>query len=164
MRDTGEVQELSRGVFRLADRPIAGDLDLITVAKRVCKGVLCLISALSYHELTTQIPHEVQLALPRTARHPRIDYPPLRIFRFSAAAYSAGIEVHQIDGVPVRVYSPEKTIADCFKFRNKIGLDVAIEGLRSYRKRGRPKLQSILDFARICRVESVIRPYLEATA
>jgi predicted transcriptional regulator of viral defense system len=100
--------------------------DLATVAKRVPGGVVCLISALAFHELTTQIPHEVHLALRRSARTPALAYPPLHVFRFSDAAFAAGIELHLLDGVPVRIYGPEKTLADCFKFRNKIGLDVAL--------------------------------------
>ena len=161
MRDAGELQVLARGVYRLANLPPLGELDLVTVAKRVPQGVVCLISALAFHELTTQIPHEVHLALSRTPRRPLLDHPPLRIFRFSAPAFTAGVETHMLDGVPIRVYGPEKTIADCFKFRNKIGLDVAVESLRLYRNRRGFKPQRILEFARVCRVEKVIRPYLE---
>lgn len=163
LRDAGVLQELTRGVYRLADLPPLGELDLVTVAKRVPHGIICLISALAYHELTTQIPHEVYLAISRTARQPILDAPPLRIFRFSETALTAGVDTHSIEGVAVRVYSPEKTIADCFKFRNKIGFDVARESLRLYRKRRRPKLSLILEYARVCRVEKVIRPYLEAS-
>ena len=161
MRDAGELQVLARGVYRLANLPPLGELDLVTVAKRVPQGVVCLISALAFHELTTQIPHEVHLALSRTPRRPLLDHPPLRIFRFSSPAFTAGVETHMLDGVPIRVYGPEKTIADCFKFRNKIGLDVAVESLRLYRNRRGFKPQRILEFARVCRVEKVIRPYLE---
>ena len=161
MRDAGELQVLARGVYRLANLPPLGELDLVTVAKRLPQGVVCLISALAFHELTTQIPHEVHLALSRTPRRPLLDYPPLRIFRFSTTAFTAGIETHTIDGVPIRVYGPAKTIADCFKFLNKIGLDVAVESLRLYRSRKGFKPQRILEFARLCRVEKVLRPYLE---
>ena len=118
-------------VYRLAELPPLGELDLVTIAKRVPHGIVCLISALAYHELTTQIPHEVHLAISRTARQPILDDPPLRIFRFSGTALTAGIETHSIEGVMVRVYCPEKTIADCFKFRNKIGFDVAREGCQT---------------------------------
>jgi predicted transcriptional regulator of viral defense system len=164
MRDSGEVEQLARGLFRLASLPPLSDPDLATVAKRVPQGVVCLISALAFHQLTTQIPHEVHLALTRTAREPSLKYPPLRIYRFSEESFEAGIELHSIDEVSVRIYSAEKTLADCFKFRNKIGLDVALEALRTYRRRRRPKLQEVLEFARICRVENVVRPYLEASA
>ncbi|MEX2119391.1 MAG: type IV toxin-antitoxin system AbiEi family antitoxin domain-containing protein [Pirellulales bacterium] len=163
MRDAGELEQLARGLYRLTDLPPLSEPDLATVAKRVPQAVVCLISALAYHELTTQIPHEVHLALPRTARHPILEHPPLRVFRFSLQAFQTGIETHTIDGVPVRMYGPEKTLADCFKFRNKIGLDVALEALRAYRGRRRPKLQHVLEYARLCRVEKVMRPYLEAS-
>jgi predicted transcriptional regulator of viral defense system len=163
MRDAGELELLTRGVYRLADLPPLSEPDLATVAKRVPQGVVCLISALTFHQLTSQIPHEVHLALPRSARTPTLRYPPLHVFRFSEPAFSVGIETHSMDGVPVRVYGPEKTLADCFKFRNKIGLDVALEALQNYRKRRRPQFQQVLEFARVCRVENVLRPYLEAS-
>jgi predicted transcriptional regulator of viral defense system len=163
MRDSGEIESLARGVYRLADLPPLREPDLVTVAKRVPQGVVCLISALAFHELTTQIPHEVRLALPRTARTPSLVYPPLHVFRFSEQAFPVGIETHSMDGVPVRIYGPEKTLADCFKFRNKIGLDVALEALKTYRKRRRPQFQQVLEFARVCRVEKILRPYLEAS-
>ena len=164
MQSTGELERLARGLYRLAGLPPLSDPDLATVAKLIPQGVICLISALAYHELTTQIPHEVHLALPRTARHPTLKFPPLHVFRFSRQAFEVGIETQTIDGVSVRIYSPEKTLADCFKFRNKIGLDVAIEALRTYRGRRRHRLQEVLQYARMCRVESVIRPFLEAIA
>lgn len=164
MRDAGELEQLARGVYRLASLPPLSDPDLATVAKRVPQGVICLISALAFHELTTQIPHEVHLALRRTAREPVLEYPPIRIYRFSKESFAAGMGTHWIDDVSVRIYSAEKTLADCFKFRNKIGLDVTLEALRTYRARRRPQLQQVLEFARICRVENVVRPYLEASA
>jgi len=163
MRDAGELASLSRGLYRLASLPPLSDPDLATVAKRIPHGVVCLISALSFHELTTQIPHEVHLALPRLARAPTLEFPPLHVFHFSKASFEAGIETRTIDDVAVRIYSPEKTLADCFKFRNKIGLDVALEALRAYRGRRRARLQEVFDYARLCRVEKVIRPYLEAS-
>jgi predicted transcriptional regulator of viral defense system len=103
------------------------------------------------------------LALPRTARYPKIEYPPLKVYLFSQAAFEAGIEVKTLDGMPVRVYCPEKTLADCFKYRNKIGMDVVIEALKKYRSRRGARLQLVLEYARICRVERVMRPYLEAS-
>jgi len=164
MRDAGELDQLARGVFRLASLPALSEPDLATVAKRVPQGVVCLISALAFHELTTQVPHVVHLALSRSARRPVLEYPPLRIYRFSAEAFTAGIETHSLDGVTVRIYNPEKTLADCFKYRNTVGLDVALEALRAYCRRRRPKLPLVLEFARICRVERILRPYLEAVA
>ncbi len=163
MRDAGELDQLARGVYRLSELPPLSEPDLATVAKRIPQGVICLISALAYHELTTQIPHLVHLALPRTARHPMLAYPPLQVYRFSRAAFEAGIETHVVDSVSIRVYGPEKTLADCFKYRNKIGLDVAIEALRFYRGRRGARLQAVLEYARTCRVEKVVRPYLEAS-
>lgn len=164
LRDAGELEQLARGLYRLAGLPPLSEPDLATVAKCIPQGVVCLISALAYHELTTQVPHEVHLALPRTARHPRLEYPPLHVYRFSRKSFEAGVETHVIDRVPVRVYGSEKTLADCFKYRNKIGLDVAIEALRAYRGRRGARLQRVLEYSRICRVEHVLRPYLEAIA
>jgi predicted transcriptional regulator of viral defense system len=164
LRDAGDLEQLARGLYRLADLPPLSDPDLATVAKRIPGGVVCLISALAVHDLTTQIPHAVHLALPRTARYPVLSHPPLRVYLFSKAAFEAGIETRRISGVAVRVYSAEKTLADCFKYRNKVGLDVALEALRNYRSRRGARLQQVLEYGRICRVERIIRPYLEAGA
>jgi predicted transcriptional regulator of viral defense system len=162
MRDAGALERISRGVYRLANRPPLGNPDLVIVAKRVPNGVICLISALAFHDLTTQVPHEVHVALPRGAEEPRLDFPPIRIFRFTGKSFTEGIEIHRVDGIPVRIYSPEKTLADCFKFQNKIGLDTVFEELRFYRERGSVKVDELLRFAEICRVTKVMRPYLEA--
>jgi predicted transcriptional regulator of viral defense system len=149
--------------MRDAGVPPLGSPDLVTVATRVPEGVVCLVSALSFHELTTQVPHEVDVAIERGKKNrPRIDYPPVRVFKFSGAAFRQGIEVHKIDGVPVRIYSAEKTIADAFKFRNKLGMNVILEALRLWRGRSRRDVESLLQHARHCRVERVVRPYLEA--
>jgi predicted transcriptional regulator of viral defense system len=164
LRNAGELVELTRGVYRLAEMPPLSHPDLATVCKRVPQGVVCLISALAFHELTTQIPHVVHLAIPRTARTPTLDYPPLQVYRYSSKAYEAGIQTLTRDGIELRVYNAEKTLADCFKYRNKLGLDVALEALRSYRSKRSVRLQQVLEYARICRVEQVIRPYLEASA
>jgi predicted transcriptional regulator of viral defense system len=162
MRDAGDLEQLSRGLYRLCGLPKLSNPDLVPVALRIPRGVICLISALAFHDLTTQVPHQVYLALPRGAEPPRMSFPPLRIFWFTEPAFTKGIEVHQIDGVPVRVYRPEKTIADCFKYRNKIGLDVALEALKLYRGRRNTKINDLLRYAAICRVDKIIRPYLEA--
>jgi len=162
MRDARVLERLGRGLYRLANLPPLGNPDLVAVARKVPGGVICLTSALSYHELTTQIPHEVHLALPRGAEPPRLEYPPLRVAWFSGAAFTEGIETPALDGVTVRVYGPEKTLTDCFKYRHKLGLDVAVEALRLYRERRPIKASELLRFARICRVEKVMRPYLEA--
>lgn len=162
LRDSGRIELLSRGLYRLADAPALGNPDLVTVAHKIPNGVLCLISALAWHELTTQIPHEVCVAIPRGAEPPRLSYPPMRHFWFSGHAYSEGIEAHKVDGVPVRIYSREKTLADCFKHRNRIGLDTVLEALTTYRQQGRVNIESLLHYAEICRVNRVIQPYLEA--
>jgi predicted transcriptional regulator of viral defense system len=158
----GIVEKLSRGLYRLVDLPALGNPDLVSVSKRVPNGVICLISALAFYEITTQIPHVVYLAVSRSAQVPNINYPPVRIFRFSGKAYDEGIEQQSIDNVDVRIYNPAKTLADCFKYRNKIGLDIAIEALKLYRKQKRFNVDEVLHFAQICRVEKVMRPYLEA--
>lgn len=162
MRDSGALEVVSRGVYRLADSVPLGNPDLVTVAARIPGGVICLISALAFHGLTTQIPHEVHVALPRGAEEPRLDYPPIKTYRFTGEAFTEGVETHELDGVSIRVYSPEKTLADCFKFRNKVGLDTAVEAVRFYRERKRVKVDDIMRYAAICRVKKIIRPYLEA--
>ncbi len=162
MLEEGRLERLSRGIYRLADLPPLGFPDFVTVARRTPGGVICLISALALHELTTQIPHVVWIALKRLSRVPRIDWPPVRVVSFSGDAYSAGIQTHELDGVRVRIYSPEKTLADCFKFRNRIGRDVAVEALGNYLRAGSTDIEALMGYARICRVGKVIRPYLEA--
>lgn len=161
MRETGDLEQLSRGLYRLRGLPKLSNPDLVLVSLRVPQGVICLISGLAFHDLTTQVPHQVYVALPRGAEPPRISFPPLRIFWFTEPAFTEGVEVHKIDGVPIRVYSAEKTIADCFKYRNKIGLDVALEALKLYFGRRKPRTNELLRFAAICRVQKIIRPYLE---
>jgi predicted transcriptional regulator of viral defense system len=162
MRDDGTLEVVSRGVYRLAHSEPLGNPDLVIVATRVSGGVICLISALAFHEITTQIPHEVHVALQRGAEGPRLEYPPIKTYRFTGQAFKAGVETHELDGVGVRIYSPEKTLADCFKFRNKIGLDTAVEAVRFYRERRSVNVDALMRYAAICRVEKVMRPYLEA--
>ena len=162
LRDAGIIVRRSRGLYQLADMPVGHNLDLLTVAQRISKGVVCLLSALAFYELTTHIPHQVYLALPVRAEKPRLDYPPLRLFWLSEKVYQAGITTHRIEGISVRIYSPEKSIADAFKFRNKIGLDVAIEALRNYRQSPDFNVEALLSMARVDRVERILKPYLEA--
>jgi predicted transcriptional regulator of viral defense system len=162
MRDAGLLEPLSRGLYRLTDAPPLGNPDLVTVARKIPHAVICLVSALAYHDLTTQIPHAVYLAISRNSEPPRLDYPPLCVFRFAPRAFAVGIETHLIDSVPVRIYSPEKTLADCFKYRNKIGLDTTLEALWRYKERGRIDREALLAAAEACRVATVMRPYLEA--
>jgi predicted transcriptional regulator of viral defense system len=162
LRDTGKLVKVSRGIYRLASLPSLGQPDLVTVALRVPRGIVCLISALAYHDLTTEVPHEVHLALPRGTKTPRLDHPPLRIFRFSGSALTEGIQVVSIDGVPVRIYGPEKTVVDCFRFRNRLGLDLAIEALKGCIEHKGARPADILHYARLCHVAEVMRPYIEA--
>jgi predicted transcriptional regulator of viral defense system len=163
LRDKGVIEQVSRGIYRLVELPPISEPDLVTVSLRFPNAVLCLISALAYHDITTQIPHAVSVAVPRNSRVPSLDYPPIQAHRFSNNAYNCGTEVHRMDGVPVRIYSPEKTLADCFKFRNKIGMDVVLEALKLYKERKKFKPIELLNYAKICRVAMVMRPYLEAT-
>ena len=163
LRDEGVLEQLSRGVYRLSEQETVAEPDLIIIATRLPQAIICLISALAFHEITTQVPHSISIALPRGAETPRLHYPPLTVHRFSEAALKAGIEEHQIDGISIKVYSPEKTLADCFKFRNKLGMDVVLEALKLYKSRKTFKLGELLKYARICRVENIMRPYLEAT-
>ncbi len=162
LRDQGRIVQVSRGVYRLSNLPPISNPDLVSVALRVPKAVICLISALSFQHLTTQVPHEVAIALERGTESPRIDFPPVSVHRFTKEAYYAGIEKHEIDGVEILVYGPEKTIADCFKFRNKLGLDVVLEALKLYKEKGRFNTEELMRYGRICRVAKIMQPYLEA--
>ena len=162
LRDSSRLEQLSRGLYRLADLDPLSNPDLVTVSVKIPQGVLCLISALDWHGLTTQIPHEVYVALPRGVTTPRLDYPPVRIFRFGGGVYEQGIETHSLDGVEIRVYNREKTLADCFAHRNKIGIDVCIEAIREYRRQGKINATALSRYGKLCRVHRIMRPYLEA--
>ena len=163
LRDCGDLECISRGLYRLCELPEPSNLDLLTVSSHCPEGVLCLISALSYHNITTQIPHSVAMAVLRDSWRPKIDFPPVDYYQFSQKAYEAGIEVHNIDGVDIKIYCMEKTLVDCFKYRNKIGLDVALEALKMYKAKGKMQVNKILDYAQTCRVAKVMMPYLEAS-
>jgi hypothetical protein len=145
-------------VYRLASLDPLAHPDLVTVATRIPKGVLCLISALSFHELTTQVPHAIDVALERGKTKPRLDYPPTRFFWFSGPAFHQGIETHELDGVPVRIYDPEKTLVDCFRYRNQLSMDVALEAPRLWRERRTKKLDVLLTYARMGHIERTMRP------
>ena len=163
LRDAGEIERVGRGIYRLSTAPPLSSPDLVPIAIRMPRTVVCLISALAHHGLTTQIPHAIDIALPSHAKVPKVDGVPLRVFWYPESSFRAGVEVVAIDDVPVRIYSPEKTIADCFKYRNKIGLDVAIEALRAYRERTpKPNRAALTRFGQINRVQKIMRPYLEA--
>jgi predicted transcriptional regulator of viral defense system len=163
LRKKGILEKLSRGIYRLKDLPPISNPDIAIIALRSPKAVLCLISALSFHEITTQIPHKIYMALPEKTAPPHIDNLPLSVHRFSGQAYSSGIEEHEIDGVKIKVYSVEKTLADCFKFRNSIGMEVVLEALKLYRSRKPLHVNELLKYARVCRIERIMKPYLEAS-
>ncbi len=152
----------ARGLYRLTDLLPLVNPDLTIVVSQTPQAVICLISALYVHELTTQIPYQVDLALPRGHKKPRIDYPPTGYTWLREPAYSAGIEVHMIDGVPVNIYSAEKTVADCFKFRNKVGENIAVEALKDYLRRPQFEMDKLVDMARINRVYKIMLPYIQS--
>jgi predicted transcriptional regulator of viral defense system len=160
----GRVVRIGRGLYGLPDSDFTAHHSLAVACKRVPHGVVCLLSALSFHDIGSQLPFEVWIAIDRKARLPKLDYPPMRFVRFSGRALTDGVEEHQIEGVTVPIYAPAKTVADCFKYRNKIGLDVALEALRDCRRLGKCSDHDLWRFARICRVANVMKPYLEATA
>jgi predicted transcriptional regulator of viral defense system len=157
----GLIVRLARGVYAGRDYKPTEHYGLIQVCSKVPQGIVCLLSALQFHDITTQMPHQIWIAIDQKARRPRIDAP-VRIMYFSGRAFTEGIEVHKIKGVTVKVYCPAKTAADCFKYRNKIGLDIAVEALRDCIQKKRCSIDEIWRYAKICRVANVIRPYLES--
>ena len=161
LRDEHALSEISRGLFRLTEMGDLSEEPLVAVSKKAPQGVICLISALAFHGITTQIPHQVFVALPRDIKAPKIKSPSLRVFHYSEPSYVAGIETHLLDGVQVKIYSPEKTVVDCFKFRNKIGLDVALEALKLCIEKYKSRPAQFMELARICRVARIMKPYLE---
>ena len=160
LRDRTLVR-VARGLYQLADAEVTAPHDLAQVAKLVPKGVICLVSALQFHELTLQIPGRVWLAIGSGARKPRIGHPPTRVVRFGPRAHSLGVQTHTVDGVSVPVFDPAKTVVDCFRFRQQVGFDVALEGLHNAVRSGKAKPARIVDYARQIRIWSVLRPYLE---
>ena len=152
---------VTRGLYQLADAEVSAAHELAEVAKLVPKGVVCLVSALQFHELTLQTPSRVWLAIGQKARKPSIDHPPTRIVRFGARALSLGVRTHKIDGVSVPIFGPAKTVVDCFRFRQRVGLDVALEGLYNVIRSGKAKPVEIVNYARDTRIWSILRPYLE---
>jgi predicted transcriptional regulator of viral defense system len=157
----GLVHKVSRGLYALPQRKASEFASLAEVASKHPQALVCLLSALAFHGLTTQAPFEVWIAVDNKARAPQMPYPPLRIARFSGSALTEGVELHNIEGVPVKVTSVPKTIADCFKYRNKIGLDVAMEALKEAWSAKRVSMDELWHYGQICRVQNVMRPYLE---
>ena len=164
LEQAGMVSRSGRGLYTIAGADVGENHTVAEAAKRVPHGVICLISALRMHGLTTQIPHAVWIAIDRKAWKPSVDYPPLRIVRFSGEALTDGVEEKKLEGVAVKVYSPAKTVADCFKYRNKIGLDVALEALRDCWAKRKASVDELWAMAKVCRVANVMRPYMESLA
>ncbi|MFZ0254974.1 MAG: type IV toxin-antitoxin system AbiEi family antitoxin domain-containing protein [Gammaproteobacteria bacterium] len=158
----GRLQRVGRGLYSLPDRPVSEHNALAEVVRKHPQAIICLLSALRFHDLTTQSPFEVWLAISNKARSPKMDYPPLRIVRYSGASLTHGVEDHVVDDVPVRVTSIARTVADCFKFRNKIGLDVALEALQEAWRAKRVSMDELWRYATLCRVANVMRPYMES--
>lgn len=162
LTERGELTRVGRGLYSRPDATVTENHTLAQVCARVPHGVICLASALQFHTLTTQNPWQVWVLIEKGARDPQMDYPPLNVIHASGEAFSAGVEEHEIEGVTVRVTNVAKTVADCFKYRNKIGLDVALEALKECLQERRVDRTSIRHYARICRVERILRPYMEA--
>ena len=160
-RDAGALVEVTRGVFHLADLPLT-EPDLVAVATRMPRALLCLVTALNLHGLTQEIPRAVHVALPRGVHSARLDHPPLEVYHFSAASFATGVEEREIDGVPVRVTTPAKSVADAFKFRSRVGLETAVDALKQALAARAATPADIDRMARVCRVQAVVRPYLEA--
>lgn len=160
--DAGVLQRPSRGLYERAGADVDVAHSLAEVATRVPKGVICLVSALQFHEITLQLPRSIWIAIGSKDRKPTIDYPPIRIARFGEKALTLGVDTHIIDSVPVRIFDPAKTIVDCFRFRNTVGLDVAMEALRMGWRSRRAKPDDIVRYAQALRIWSVVRPYLES--
>ena len=163
MTAAGLLDRVGRGLYRLPTHPGSEDEGLAAVATKVPQAVFCLLSALQFHELTTQLPRQIWIAMPRGSHLPRIDYPPIKMVQMTGDVYSEGIEAVDRDGVTLRVYGVAKTVADCFKHRNKVGLDVALEALKEVRAKRLVTADELWRYAKVCRVTNVMRPYLEAT-
>jgi predicted transcriptional regulator of viral defense system len=157
------LERIAVGLYTLPEAPVTEHSVLTEAAKRLPRAVVCLVSALSFHGVTTQIPREIWLTVPRGSWRPKIDYPPHKLTYVSEPAYSFGIEEHVISGVTVKIYSPAKTVSDCFKFRSKVGIDVAIEALREVWRSRKATMDQLMEAAAIDRVSRIMRPYLEAT-
>jgi len=162
LTERGDLVRLGRGLYQRADHDVTAQHSLAEAAKRVPKGVICLLSALRVHGLTTQNPFDVWMAIGHKDREPMVDYLSLRVVRMSGAARTEGVEDHEIEGVSVPVYGPAKTVADCFKFRTTVGTDVAIEALRDFHRKRAGTMDELWHYADICRVRTVIKPYMEA--
>jgi len=160
--DSGRIQKVDRALYRLSEGITLSNPNLVAVSIKVSKGIACLLSALAFHEATSEIPHYVNIAIPRGTWVNKINYPPVKFYHFAFKSWEAGIEKHNINGYQIKVYSLAKTIADCFKFRNKIGMDVAREALKIAITEKDVQAKEIMKYAEICRVNNIIKPILEA--
>lgn len=161
LRDGGDLEVVSRGLYRLIDMPDPSLPDFIPVAKKIPHGVICLISALAFHEITTQIPHFVYVALPSQAHKPIISHPPMRYFWYSQKLLKTGVQKHSIDGCTVMIFDVEKTLVDCVKFRNKIGMDIVLEALKMYWQSRKTNLEKLFEYAKLFRIEKILKPIME---
>ena len=158
----GLLERVSRGLYRQTATQMSEKEEMVNIALRVPQAIFCLLTALQFHELTTQLPHEIWIAMPKGSHKPRIDYPPIRMIQCTEKIYRAGVDTIIVDQVPIRIYNPAKTVVDCFKFRSRIGLDVAIEALKDVIKQRKATSDELYTFAKIERVEKIILPYMEA--
>lgn len=161
LQKSGILNRINRGIYILKEHVDVSVTDYAIISLKIPKGVICLISALAFHEITDQIPHKINIALPKGYEKPRVQFPPVRFSWFSDKAYKEGIEEHSIDGFNIKVYSVEKTLADCFKMRNKYGKDIAIAALKEWSRMRKRDINKLLYYAKICRVENIMKPYLE---
>ena len=162
MYQRGEIERIGRGLYALPESMNSESFSLAEVAKQIPDGVICLISALHFHNLTTQVPHKVWVAIENKKWEPEFRYPPIELVRLTGSAFSFGVEIHYVNNVPTKIYSPAKTVADCFKFRNKIGLDIALEALRETKSNRKATVDELWEAAKVCKMTNVMRPYLEA--
>ena len=158
----GKVEKIARGLYRISDYDPGSHPDLVIASLQAPKGVICLVSALSFYEATNEIPKYVDLAIPQGTHANRIKYPPVKFYRFASKAWKTGIEKHEVEGCQIKVYSLARTIADCFKFRNRIGVNIARDALKVAVAEKGVKPKEIMEYAKICRVDSIIKPILEA--
>lgn len=158
----GKLEKIGRGLYRLIDHSIEAHPDLVMATLQAPRGVICLITALAFHEVTNEIPRQIDIAIPRLTHANKIKYPPVKFYRFSKLSWEAGIEEHEFDGHKIRVYSLAKTIADCFKFRSKVGIDVARAALKTALDERKVKINDVMGFAKICRVDGIIKPVMES--
>lgn len=161
LRDRGDLEVISRGLYRLIELPEPSLPDFIPVSKKIQDGVICLISALAFHEITTQIPHFVYVALPSHAHKPKIAYPPMRYFWYSERLLTTGVQKYTIDGCVIKIFDVEKTLIDCVKFRNKIGMDIVLEALKMYWKSRKTNLDKLFEYAKLFHVEKILKPIME---